>query len=64
LVQGDLRHPSFKVDAKKPAAQAAGAVVLGTLLTPVAALLAFVDPGLAKDANCAGLLAEASAHGK
>jgi uncharacterized protein involved in outer membrane biogenesis len=59
LVQGPLRHPGVKMDAKKPAAQAAGAVVLGTLLTPVAAMLAFVDPGLTKDANCAALLAEA-----
>jgi hypothetical protein len=29
---------------------------LGTLLTPVAAVLAFVDGGLAKNANCAALI--------
>jgi hypothetical protein len=34
------------------------------LLTPVAALLAFVDPGLAKDADCAALLAQARSGGK
>ncbi|HEY0746063.1 MAG TPA: hypothetical protein VGD63_05140 [Steroidobacteraceae bacterium] len=31
----------------------------GALLTPVAAVLAFVDGGLAKDANCAALLGRA-----
>ncbi len=37
------------------------AAALGTLLTPVAAMLAFVDPGLAKDQDCSQLLAQA--HG-
>ena len=31
---------------------------LGALLSPFAALLPFVDPGLAEDANCAALLNE------
>jgi hypothetical protein len=34
------------------------------LLRPVAAMLAFVDPGLAKDADCAALLAQARSGGK
>jgi len=29
------------------------------LINPFAAILAFIDPGLAKDANCAPLLADA-----
>jgi hypothetical protein len=29
----------------------------------LAAILPFVDPGLAKDANCAGLVSEAKAKG-
>jgi hypothetical protein len=29
------------------------------LVTPIAAIVAFVDPGLAKDQNCAALIAEA-----
>ena len=41
------------------AVQTGGAVALATLLTPVAAVLAFVDGGLAKDANCAGLIGQA-----
>jgi uncharacterized protein involved in outer membrane biogenesis len=64
LVRGTLRHPSFSIDAKKTAAQAGGAIALGVLLTPVAAMLAFVDPGLAKDADCAALLAQARTGGK
>jgi uncharacterized protein involved in outer membrane biogenesis len=64
LVRGTLRHPSFSIEAKKPAAQASGAVALGMLLTPVAAILAFVDPGLARDAACAELLAQARSGAK
>jgi uncharacterized protein involved in outer membrane biogenesis len=64
FVRGTLRHPSFGTDAKKPAAQAGSAIALGVLLTPVAAMLAFVDPGLAKDADCAGLLAQARSGSK
>jgi AsmA family protein len=59
LVRGTLRHPSFSIEARKPAVQAGAAVALGMLLTPVAAVLAFVDPGLAKDTDCTELLAEA-----
>jgi hypothetical protein len=38
------------------------AVALG-FLNPVASLLAFIDPGLAKDANCGPLLRQAKAQG-
>ena len=55
-VAGTLSHPSLGVDVKKLAGQAGVAAVLGTLLTPVAAVVAFVDPGLAKDKNCAETL--------
>ena len=58
LVRGTLRHPDFRIEAKKTIAQAGGAVALGVLLTPVAAMLAFVDPGLARDSDCGALLAE------
>jgi hypothetical protein len=33
------------------------------LLSPLAAVLAFVDPGLAKDTDCAALLASAKTDG-
>jgi len=59
LVRGTLLQPKIGVDPGKVAAQTGGAVALGALLTPVAALLAFVDGGLAKDANCGALIGEA-----
>lgn len=59
LVRGTFGHPSIGTEVRKPALQAAGAIALGILLTPVASMLAFVDPGLAKDTDCAALLAEA-----
>jgi len=58
-VRGTLLQPKIGVQPGKLAAQTGGAVALGTLLTPVAALLAFVDGGLAKDANCTGLIGQA-----
>ncbi len=58
-IRGSLLAPKVGVDAGKLAAQTGGAVALATLLTPVAAVLAFVDGGLAKDANCAALIAQA-----
>jgi AsmA family protein len=58
-VRGTLLQPKVGVEPGKVAAQTGGAVALGVLLTPVAALLAFVDGGLAKDANCAALIGEA-----
>jgi uncharacterized protein involved in outer membrane biogenesis len=64
LVRDTLAHPSFSIDAKKPAVQAGAAIALGVLLTPVAAMLAFVDPGLTKDADCTALLAQARTGGK
>jgi AsmA family protein len=59
LLKGSLLHPTIGVQPGKLAAQTGGAVALGTLLTPLAALLAFVDGGLAKDANCAALIGQA-----
>ncbi|HEX3847840.1 MAG TPA: AsmA-like C-terminal region-containing protein, partial [Steroidobacteraceae bacterium] len=58
-IEGTLAHPSVSVEAQKSAGQAAAAVALGAILTPLAAALAFVDPGLAKNADCAALLSSA-----
>jgi uncharacterized protein involved in outer membrane biogenesis len=60
-INGHLRKPAIGIDAGKTAKQGAVAAALGAALTPVAALLAFVDPGLAKDENCAALLQTAKA---
>ena len=58
-IHGTLLHPQVGLETANVVGQAGVAVALGTLLTPVAALLAFVDPGLAKDANCVDLLSQA-----
>jgi uncharacterized protein involved in outer membrane biogenesis len=58
-IRGHLLKPSIGVSTTQTLKQGAIAAALGTLLTPLAAVLAFVDPGLAKNADCAALLAEA-----
>lgn len=62
-ITGVLRKPKVGVEAEKVAAQGGVAVAVGALLSPVAALLAFVDPGLAEDANCRALLSQAKDAG-
>jgi AsmA family protein len=57
-VGGTLAHPSIGVDVKKLAAQGGVAAALGTLLTPVAAVIAFIDPGLAKNIDCVSALGQ------
>jgi uncharacterized protein involved in outer membrane biogenesis len=54
-VRGFLTHPTVGVQPGAVAGQTVAAVTLGVLLTPLAAILAFVDPGLTKDADCAAL---------
>lgn len=63
-LRGTLLKPKIGVQPGKLAAQTGGAVALATLLTPVAAVLAFVDGGLAKDANCAALIGQAEQTNK
>ena len=58
-IRGELLKPSFKLQPGHLIEQGAIGAALGTLLTPLAAIVAFVDPGLAKDQNCAQLLAQA-----
>jgi uncharacterized protein involved in outer membrane biogenesis len=62
LVSGHLLEPKFGVRLEGAAKQGVVAAALGALLSPIAALLAFVDPGLAKDANCAALLSSPPAQ--
>jgi uncharacterized protein involved in outer membrane biogenesis len=61
-LSGKLAAPVLGVNSKPAITQ--GAIGAGlALLSPFAAILAFVDPGLAKDANCAGILANARDQG-
>jgi len=64
LVRGTLVHPAIALQARNAAAQTAAAVALGAVLTPLAGMLAFVDPGLAKDADCASLQAQVTASAR
>jgi hypothetical protein len=61
-VKGPWQHPALGVKAGPAVAQGGLGAALG-LLNPFAAILAFIDPGLAKDANCAPLLSQAKAQG-
>jgi uncharacterized protein involved in outer membrane biogenesis len=56
LVHGTLAHPKLGIKVRNSVGQAAEAVALGVILTPLASVLALVDPGLAKDTDCAALL--------
>lgn len=60
-VRGTLSHPQFGLGAGGTATQTVAATALGVLLTPIAAVLAFVNPGLQRDADCAALLAQGTA---
>jgi hypothetical protein len=58
-LHGTLLRPAVGVKTDKLLAQAGVAVALGTLLTPAAAALALIDPGLAKNKDCSAVMAEA-----
>ncbi|MNY21342.1 putative assembly protein [compost metagenome] len=58
-VKGPLVSPSLGVDVSAVATQGGIVGALATLVNPVAALLGFVDPGLAEDADCGALIAGA-----
>jgi AsmA family protein len=62
-VGGHMRKPAVGIDAGKTAGQAGIAAAIGALVAPLAAVVAFVDPGLAEDADCASLFAEARKQG-
>ncbi|MDB6082270.1 MAG: AsmA family protein, partial [Gammaproteobacteria bacterium] len=60
-LHGTLLHPAVGIKPEKLAAQSGVAAALGVLLTPVAAALAFIDPGLAKNKDCSTVLSQADA---
>jgi AsmA family protein len=55
-IEGRLRAPEVGVEAGDAVGQG-GLALLASLVAPIAAVLPFVDVGLAEDANCASLLA-------
>ncbi|MEK9969107.1 MAG: AsmA family protein [Ferrovibrio sp.] len=58
-VTGAFSQPHISLDAGSLAARGAGAVALGVLLTPLASILAFIEPGLERDSDCVALLKQA-----
>jgi uncharacterized protein involved in outer membrane biogenesis len=56
-VKGWLADPSPRIEAGRTSGQAGAALALGALVAPAAAAAAFVDPGFARDQDCAALLA-------
>jgi uncharacterized protein involved in outer membrane biogenesis len=58
-VRGTFPHLEYRLNARDVLVQSAAAVALGVVLTPIGAVLAFVNPGLAHNADCAALLAQA-----
>jgi len=63
LVKGTLVQPKVGVDIVKAAPQVVLSAAVGVFAAPLAAILPFVNPGLAKNADCAALTAEAKEMG-
>jgi len=63
-VGGTFANPSVGIDPSGLIARGAAAVALGVLLTPLAAIIPFVELGLGEDSDCGGLLAAAGKKGK
>jgi uncharacterized protein involved in outer membrane biogenesis len=62
-IRGPLRKPRVGVEAADAAKQSGIAAVLAAIAAPLAAVVAFVDPGLADDADCGALLTAARNKG-
>ncbi len=60
LLTGTFADPHIGPDPKGLILQGAAAVALGVLLTPLGSLIALIDPGGGKDANCQELFKEAA----
>lgn len=56
MVTGTFRDVSVGIDAESAGIRAGAAVALGVLLTPLAGVLAFVEPGPGEDSACASLI--------
>jgi hypothetical protein len=62
-VKGPVLSPKVGVETGKVAVQGGLAGILASAVTPLAVILPFIDPGLAKDAACGALIADARREG-
>jgi uncharacterized protein involved in outer membrane biogenesis len=62
-VAGPIRSPAMKIEKGGALVQGGAALALTAVVSPLAALLPFVDAGLAKNADCAALVAGAHQQG-
>jgi len=58
-VRGPLTAPRVGIESGEVAGQVGLGAAIGALINPLIALLPFVDPGLAEDANCGALISSA-----
>lgn len=62
-IHGTLKKPKVGLKPGNTPGEVALATALGVLATPLASVIAFIDPGLAKNADCNALIAEAERQG-
>lgn len=62
-IGGRLTKPSVDLETGTAVAQGGIGAALAALVSPLAAILPFVEPGLAEDANCQALVAAGKARG-
>lgn len=55
-IKGTFKAPKPGIKAGAPVARGAAAIALGVILTPLASVLAFIDPGTGEDVNCGALI--------
>lgn len=63
-INGPLKSPSIGLEPIETGARAGVAAVLGAILTPLAAVIPFIELGEGEDKNCGALVARAKADAK
>ncbi len=58
-INGTLKNPSIGLETGTVLARGAGAVALGIVLTPIAAIIPMIELGVGEDSDCKDLIAEA-----
>ena len=58
IVDGPMRDPGIQPEAANLASRTTAAILLGVLLTPLAAIIPTIELGLGEDSDCAGLITQ------